>query len=91
MNKKPTFSPSLPQEPIRVRVLREIPVLPELQPVVGKVYDAIKGTKPQPRGRPYSCDFCVIEVDGNPLILRRKQGEEPEFEEVKETEEGKEE
>lgn len=84
MNKHPTGKPSVPQVPIRVRVLREIPVLPELQPVVGKVYDAIRGARPQSQCRRNPGEFCVIKVNGKAVILRRRLTEEPEYEEVNE-------
>ena len=68
------------EERIKVRVLCGIPVWSGLVPVVGKVYDAIKGN-----GRPGDKDhskseFCVIEVAGKKSVLRNGYRQEPEYE-----------
>lgn len=77
MNKTVVKTPSLPMERIKVRVIAEVPVLDHLRPKVGKIYNAIRGV---PRSK-YG-EFCVIQMRGKPIVLRRPKGDEPEYEEV---------
>lgn len=77
MNKVIVKTPSLPMERIKVRVIAEAPILKHLRPKVGCVYDAVRGVSNNKHG-----EFCIIRVNGTPIILRRPKGDEPEYEEV---------
>lgn len=77
MNKTVVKTPSLPMERIKVRVIAEVPVMQHLKPKVGKVYNAIRGVPRSKHG-----EFCVIQMRGKAIVLRRAKGEEPEYVEV---------
>lgn len=77
MNKTVVKTPSLPMERIKVRVIAEVPVLDHLRPKVGKIYNAIRGVPRSKHG-----EFCVIQMRGKPIVLRRAKDEEPEYVEV---------
>lgn len=73
--------PSVPQERIKIRVLRKIPVFQGLEPVVGKVYDAINGTREdRPDIKGPRAEFCVIDVAGKKIVLRNAYRRKPEYE-----------
>lgn len=77
MNKTGVSASTLPMERIKVRVIAEVPVLDHLRPSVGKIYNAIRGVPRSKHG-----EFCIIEMRGKPIVLRRAKGEEPEYVEV---------
>lgn len=77
MNKTGFNASTLPMERIKVRVIAEVPVLDHLRPKVGKIYNAIRGVPRSKHG-----EFCVIQMYGKPIVLRRAKGEEPEYVEV---------
>ena len=64
-----------------VQVVNEVPVFQELQPVVGKVYVAVKGIRQHTSCRQVS-HFCIIDVRGKPVVLRNPCNKDPEYEEV---------
>lgn len=68
------------QEHIKIRVLCGIPVRQGLEPVVGKVYDAIRGNVGKSKARQDEEKFCVIEVAGKKIVLRNGYRQEPEYE-----------
>lgn len=77
MNKTGVSASTLPMERIKVRVIAEVPVMQHLRPKVGKVYNAIRGVPRSKHG-----EFCIIQMHGKPIVLRRAKGEEPEYVEV---------
>ena len=67
-------------KPIKIRVLKDIPVYQYLQPVVGKIYDAFQPTR-KLQGPP----FCYVEISGKKVVLRTASLHDntgPEYEEV---------
>ena len=76
MGKKMISAPSKQNPRVKVRVLCDIPIFQEYQPVVGQIYDAEVGSTIR------SCDFCLIEVGGKRIWLRNKSGFDNEYEVV---------
>ena len=67
---------------MKVRILIPVPVLDGYVPEVGKVYDAIRGTKQHYYGKAPSSEFCIVKIKAKCIALRRTWREEPEYEEV---------
>lgn len=75
-------TPSRVGEHIRVRILCHVPVMDGYAPKVGAIYDAIRGEKQLFRQRGPFSEFCVVEVNGKKIVLRRGYRYDDEYEEV---------